>query len=176
MYDKQLKAQYLKREAIEPENYVIHPLSIVIQSNIIYLVCMIENKDNIRHLPLHRFLSVEITYNEAKIPEKFDLLNYINDQNQFLYVVDPEPIKLKLKFNKCAVVRLKETPISDDQKITELPNDHGRILFEATVPNSLSLTSWLQGFGANVEVVKPASLRDKFISMIKQMNEMYQVK
>jgi predicted DNA-binding transcriptional regulator YafY len=53
-----------------------------------------------------------------------------------------------------------ECRLADDQKIK--PYDDDCIIIEATVPDTYDLRWWLMGFGDQVEVLAPKSLRDEF--------------
>ena len=68
-------------------------------------------------------------------------------------------------------MHLHETPLSADQKIT--PIDDAREKVVATVLDTPQLCWWLLGFGENVEVLKPAKLREELSTTAKAMAEMY---
>jgi len=176
MREKQIDAKYRKRDAKTSEQYRIYPLGIVCQHYVIYLVCTIKDRDNIRHLPLHRFESVSISDAPdpfLEIPENFDLKEYIYKSKSFQYVLQPEPVRLKLLLKARAAVRLYETPIADDQTI--IRQEDGRQLLEATVIHTMALTWWLQELGADAEIVAPVYLRNDYIKMVKELNETYQI-
>ena len=68
-----------------------------------------------------------------------------------------EMIKIKLKFNASTGFIFYETPISSFQVIKE--DKKGYITLEDKVHDTFELRNWLCGFGENVEVLSPKSLR-----------------
>ncbi|HNW78941.1 MAG TPA: WYL domain-containing protein, partial [Candidatus Competibacteraceae bacterium] len=67
---------------------------------------------------------------------------------------------------------LSETPLSDDQAIEMLDAQTYRL--RATVTNTLQLRWWLLGFGAQVEVREPASLRADMAGRARALAALYQ--
>lgn len=74
-------------------------------------------------------------------------------------------------FERNIAKHLAETPLSADQKLT-LQNDD-RVLLEATITQTLELKWWLQGFGDNIEVLEPVSMREKFKGVAAKLTEIY---
>jgi predicted DNA-binding transcriptional regulator YafY len=66
---------------------------------------------------------------------------------------------------------LRESPIADDQVIEDVDEDN--VLLRATVPDTLELRLWLRGFGDEVMVVKPDSLRGEFQEMALNIRNYY---
>jgi predicted DNA-binding transcriptional regulator YafY len=66
---------------------------------------------------------------------------------------------------------LFESPIADDQVIEDIDEDN--VLLRATVPDTLELRLWLQGFGDEVMVVKPDSLRQEFREVANNLRDYY---
>ena len=81
------------------------------------------------------------------------------------------PIVLEAEFQRHVVIHLREAPITDDQIIEEVNEDF--VLLRATVPDSLEMRLWLRGFGDEVNVLKPDSLRSEFREMAKHMQQYY---
>ena len=101
------------------------------------------------------------------IPEGFNLDVYTSELS-FPIGAD---IKLKAQFNdRSDIERLRETPISEDQKITD--KDNGWLL-QATVGNSYQLRWWLRGYGERVKVIGPKSLWQEFVEMSQELARQY---
>ncbi|MBF0160526.1 MAG: WYL domain-containing protein, partial [Magnetococcales bacterium] len=66
---------------------------------------------------------------------------------------------------------LRETPLSEEQHWTTL--DNGWVRIEATVTMTAQLRWWLLGFGHQVEVVAPESLRQEMAAIARQMVQHY---
>jgi predicted DNA-binding transcriptional regulator YafY len=169
--EKPIKASYQPRGAAQPKDYLMHPLGIVSRVGVIYLICTLWDYDDAKQFALHRFTHAKIADNQINIPDKFSLEHYIEKDQQFSYKLEDEPIQLKVLFDAKTAGHLAETPLSSSQKLT--PIDDGRVLLEAEVMRTLELRWWLQGFGDNVEVLEPISMRDKFIKTNKSLQAIY---
>jgi len=169
LHDRLCNITYQKREATKPENYPVHALGLVQRGQVLYLVCTIKNYPHIRLLALHRILSAELL-NEAISPTAdFDLDAYI--ASGALGWLPKETIQLKAIFSSEVAAHLYETPLSEDQIMTEIPD--GRVQLTAKVQETLQLRWWLQGFGDAVEVIKPIHLRKQIAEGINHLAESY---
>lgn len=66
---------------------------------------------------------------------------------------------------------LSETPLSEEQEITEI--DTGVYLLRAVVKNTEQLRWWIRSFGSSVEVLEPLEMREKFVNESKALNKIY---
>lgn len=150
------------------KEYDVNPLGMAFVEGVTYLVATLNNHCNPVTLPLHRILDVKPTTIPATIPDGFDLDECISTELTFPIGDD---IKLKILLSeKADIERLREAPLSDDQKITE---KGGRWLLQATVSDSYQLRWWLRGYGDRVEVMGPKSLRQEFVEMALGMANLY---
>jgi predicted DNA-binding transcriptional regulator YafY len=139
------------------KEYDVNPLGMAFVEGLTYLVATLNEHATPVLLLLHRMMDVKPTEVPITIPEGFDLSKYIDEELSFPVGDD---IKLKVLFSdKYDIARLRETPISEDQKITE--KGEGWQL-QATTGNSYQLRWWLRGYGERVEVLAPKSLRQEF--------------
>jgi len=161
-----LAADYRSRvHGGETKSYVINPLGLVFRDQVVYLVATLWDYEDIRHLALHRFETARCL-DELRIePSNFDLDAYIA-QGYFDYRESGSNLALRLRFNREAAYHLYETPISDDQQLTE--TDDGAIELAATVNDTAQLRWWLLGFGASVVVTEPVSLREEIRSELER--------
>ena len=165
----QLEINYASREQGETKNYRVHPLGIVQRGAVTYLVATLNDYADIRLLAVHRIQSAQILDKPAKTPKKFDLAKYIR-QGAFGFGESAE-IKLVVRFTSQAVEHLRETPLSLDQRIE--PDQSGWMQVRTTVPDTAQLRWWLLGFGDQVEVLEPASLRDEFVNTTRSLHGIY---
>jgi len=155
---KCIGAKYESRSSGEgPRDYEINPLGLVVRGNLIYLVCTLWEYPDIRQLALHRIRVAAILDKAATRPACFDLDRYI-EQGEFQFQVGPR-IKLEVVFDRDAAAHLYETPLSTDQTIEDIDTDHVRV--SATVPHTKQLEWWLLGFGKQLLVTRPKSLRQR---------------
>jgi predicted DNA-binding transcriptional regulator YafY len=154
------------------KSYEVNPLGLVFRHNLIYLVATINDYLDIKQLALHRFKNAELSERDVWMPNGFNLDDYIA-QGEFDYPIDDDAqsIKLKLKINVFIKKLLCETPLSINQKITEV--DQKMFLLEATVKNTEQLRWWIRSFGDAIEVCEPTTLREEFALQIKKLSKIY---
>jgi predicted DNA-binding transcriptional regulator YafY len=169
LHERQCHLTYQKREATKSESYPVHALGLVQRGQILYLVCTIKTYPQIRLLALHRILAAELLNEAITSPADFDLDAYI--ATGALGWFPKETIPLKAIFTAEVAAHLYETPLSEDQMMTALPD--GRIQLTATVQETLQLRWWLQGFGDAVEVLKPLHLRKQIAENVQHLAERY---
>lgn len=80
-------------------------------------------------------------------------------------------IALELKFYGDAARYIDETPLSDDQEVISLADDC-RIL-KATVRDCYELRKFIRGFGVNVEVLAPVTLRAELTAELHSLLKRY---
>lgn len=167
--EQQLEISYTSREQSGSKTYPIHPLGIVQRGAVTYLVATLYDYTDIRLLAVHRIQTAQVLTMPAKTPKKFDLAKYIRD-GAFGFEEKGE-IKLVLRFTAPAVEHLLETPLSEDQQIEQ--EQLGWVHLQATVPDTAQLRWWLMGFGDQVEVLEPLSLRHEFVNMAQSLHGIY---
>ena len=169
----QIEAYYRKRGEKKSQLRKIHPLGIVVKGSITYIICMMdEDKIKPRYLPMHRFEKVQLI-EDKKInqPEGFDLDLFIH-KNNLGYEFSDNLYTFKAIFDKTMAAHLTEMKLNDTQKEKDLGS--GKIQITARIPDTLQFEQWLMSFGANVEILEPKKLRDKFKSLSKKLETMYQ--
>ncbi len=169
--DRRFKAMYLKRNESEPVEYIVNPLGLVASDPSLYLVATLWDYENIKLLAVHRFQTAEMIYETVRKPKGFTLDKYLASGALGFARHEGKKIRLKALFDKYAAAHLYESPLSTKQKITE--QEDGNILIEAEVLDTLQLRWWLLGFGDNVEVVGPKSLRQELVETIRNMAGYY---
>lgn len=173
LHGKRFSADYKRRGESDHVSYTINPLGIVLLDTVIYLVCTIRNYNqlkDVKQLSLHRIVSAEKTDEDGIVPEGFNLKSYI-DSGAFHYVKNNKTIRLHVLFDKGVALHLQETPLSEDQIITDV--DTETVMVQATVLDTAQLRWWLLGFGEKVEVLEPVSLRDEFREKVEKMMGRY---
>ena len=167
--EQQLEISYTSREQGETKTYPVHPLGIVQRGAVTYLVATLYDYTDIRLLAVHRIHSAQVLDQPVKTPKKFNLAKYIR-LGAFGFDESGE-IKLVVRFTTPAVEHLRETPLSLDQQIE--PDQPDWVRLRATVPDTAQLRWWLMGFGDQVEILEPVSLRDEFVNMTQSLYGMY---
>lgn len=120
----------------------------------LYIVCRFEGYDNERILSLSRIQKAQVTQDNFVYPKNFDLAQY-DGEGRFAFG-EGHKVSLSFCIKKLVGQHLKESPLSDDQKLDDR-DDH--FLIQATVTDSMLLHSWLRGLGediwsVNIEPIK----------------------
>lgn len=137
----------------------------------IYLVATLWDYQDIKQLALHRMVDVTPLDKEVTDIPGFDLQAYINSAAFHIPDEGKPTIHLKVRFSPGAAAHLRETPLSEDQRLIE--EDDGDVLVSATVANTQQLRWWLLGLGDGAEVLSPKALRREMHEMITSMLENY---
>lgn len=167
--DRQLEIKYLKRGEEKAVEYRIHPLAAVQRGSITYLYCRVFDYEDLRILALHRIQSAAMLDDAAKAPAGFAIDDAINS-GKFGFG-EGKQIRLEAIFRNGAGEHLFETPLSNDQVLTEL--EDGSVKLVATVADTPQLAWWLLGLGDGVEVVKPTALRQFIAGTVARMHATY---
>ncbi|WP_027390640.1 helix-turn-helix transcriptional regulator [Chrysiogenes arsenatis] len=165
--ERQIEAHYRRRGEKAHQVYTIHPLGIVVNDHILYLVCTLFDEQEPKLLALHRFLEAHKTDAPSLRSAGFTLDGYIASGAIGFADADAKMITLKVIFAHHAAGHLQETPLSENQKLTPLAD--GRVALSAKVVDTRQLRWWLLGFGSQVEVIAPKRLRQEFAGIAQEM-------
>jgi len=163
--------------------YELSPLALVFRFDTLYLVHVAEPRrperdpDRVMEWPLHRFIRVEALDTPIRVPPGFDLDAHLraagflqNRHLELLRDLGPE-IALKAKFRPTTATYIAERGFSADQRLTTL--EDGRVLVEATVPNTRELLTELHDFAGDVEIIAPPALRAYFHALTAELLDYY---
>ena len=167
------RAGYQKPWQDEPVAYTIHPLGLVQRGQILYLVCVMEDFDDLRLLCLHRIRSAELLDEPLRTPPGFDLDQAIAG-GLFGMGGSNEPIRLVARFYKPVAMHLLDTPLAEDQTIEDVDDYH--LELTATVLHTAQLEWWLRSFGSEVEVMEPPKLREAMAEQAEWLVRKYRGK
>lgn len=169
---KQIKATYHARGKDERE-YHLNPLGLVFRGQLTYILCTSSHYDTVLHFLVNRFTSVLITEQDNPIKsQNVDIKAHL-DQGAFGMLKNDEKIKFVAKINRVKGWHLYETPLSEDQVITEDQQDS--FLLEASVADSQHLLWWVMSLGDKIEVLEPSSLREEIKIQIKKLAQQYKL-
>ena len=170
LQDKRLLARYRKREESRGKEREINPLALLHGDSVSYLVCSFGDYTDVWHLPLHRFSAARLLAKPATRPAGFDLEEYLSEEQALQYPWGGE-IRLDALFDAEAAAHLRETRLSVRQTLRSCPD--GWVRVTATVRDTLQLRWWLLGFGEQVEVIGPETLREEFAETAREMHRLY---
>ena len=169
--EKCLHVTYSSRSKDQSQDYVIHPLAVVIIDAVSYVVVVFEGHADIRHLAAQRINKISVLDQPRIQPENFNLDDYIA-RGEFGFRQSGLDLELKFRLKTVWAKHLEETPMRGDQKLTHLPE--GWTLVEATVPNTSQIRWWLRGFGSDLIVESPKELLEEFSREADQIKKNYQ--
>lgn len=145
--NKVLKIEYVNQNGKFHEAS-IHPLGLAQQGGNLYLVAHYPKYPNSKpnNLAVHRFKKAEVSTLTFDRPADFNLDTYAK-QGNFAWGLGKK-VHLSFIINKTHGFHLTETPLSDDQQITDHPPHHYHV--QATVFDSEMLDWWLMTFKDNI--------------------------
>lgn len=152
-------------------DYSVAPLGIVLRGGVTYLVCGVGEDMFIIHLALHRINSAFASDQSFEYPSDFELQNYIDENLAFSFDLGRPSIPLVLHVDAGVAIHLLEQPIANDQENIRINDDTTRIT--ATVENTRQLHWWILGFGDQMEVISPQSLRDEIANVLSSASNLY---
>ena len=166
----QLKLGYRRRGESRAEERIVNPLGLVVVDQVHYLVGTFWHYTDLKQLAIHRIESAEILDTSALSPERFDLQAYV-DSGAFGYPEGEGLLQLRALFAPEPAKQFEETPLCVGQQLTMQAD--GRVLLEAEVRDTAQLRWWLQGFGAQVEILGPPELREEFAEHVRELAPRY---
>ena len=154
----QVELRYRRKGERECKTYQAHPLALIQRGGVLYLFTRLFDYPNAMLLALHRIEQVTpLVDRPAEAPPGFDLDEELAKGR--LDFGSGERIEIQLKFYAGKGEHLYETPLSEDQRIEETPDQKGELTVTAAVADTPQLKWWILGFGDGVEVLTPETLR-----------------
>ena len=153
---------YLSRSSKEEKSFTLHPQGLVSRHSVTYLLATVYSYDDIRQFAMQRIVTAHLSEVPWREVEDFDLDAYI-EQGAFGYLQSKSTISLVAHIAPQVAWLLSETPLSELQRLTTLPDSDWQRL-EAKVPDDQQTLWWLMGMGANIEVIEPKAWRDEIFT------------
>lgn len=151
-----ISAQYRAKGSEQTKPMTIHPLGLLSRGPVLYLICTLFDYEDVRQLALHRLSRPFETDIPAREPVEFDFQQYVKTAARLFE--SNGKIRLVAHFDAPAAEHLREMPISVDQTWLAL-GDTGKVEISATVEDDQTLRWWLLGFGSQVSISSPTSMR-----------------
>jgi predicted DNA-binding transcriptional regulator YafY len=133
----------------------IHPLGLVLEGGVLYLVASFFDYAESRILAMHRINKAVMLDERCETPPGFSLARYV-DEGGF-GCGGEDLIKLDATWRQSTGIHLLQAHLATDQVAEELGD--GAVRIRATIRHTERLVWWLLGFGQNVEVHAPRALR-----------------
>ena len=147
----------------------IDPYCLEIRNGACYLIAYCHSREEVRIFRVDRIKEVDTTGELFEIQEDFCKDKYL--KNVWGVERSEEEKRVVLIFSGKAARLVREKVWHPSQEIIDLPGD--RIRFEITTGSMEEMKIWVLSFGAEVEVERPAELKEAVIAEIEKMKKIY---
>jgi len=165
---RRLKVHYYTKYREEWTERLLDPYVITFRGSAWYLVAYCHLRSKVMIFRLDRMGEVALTKVNFELPRNFSPDAFFAGS---WFIEQGDPVKVRLRFAPPAARWVKEAHFHDSQQMEELPD--GALLFEVTVKGTREITRWILGYGADVEVLEPAAIRQAVAAASRRMTEMY---
>jgi predicted DNA-binding transcriptional regulator YafY len=171
LMDQWLLVDYFKLGQLDSTELDVQPLGLVVRGPMSYLVCTIRDQDGLRVIALNRISRAEILDEGFRAPAGFSLQEFIEQGR--LGFGGSRIADVQLRVSSLLAEQLAETPLSADQ--TTLAEPEGVATISARIPVTPQLRRWVLSHGADIEVIRPASLRQAIIRDVAALKVRYSI-
>ena len=169
---KRVKIIYQSLNSEQDKEWLVNPYFIEMTGigYSTYLIGYGESTDRngITTFKLNRIKEVNILDEDFNIPEDFNIEKLLGSS---WGVIWGDEITVKLKFSTNITRRVRETIWHQSQQRQDLPD--GGCILTLKIGSTLEMTPWIRGWGADVEVLEPAELREQFKNWAKELGKIY---
>ena len=169
---RKLDQKFTAQEEIK--EFLLSPYALIWSNDHYYLVANNGKYDNLMHMRIDRIHKVEITDEPARLLSEvseyktgFDSADYASKAFN-MFSGTPETVDLK-----CSVDLIEEIVDRFGENAVLRRAKDGWFLLREEMNINDGLVSWIMQFGDQIEVVKPAALREMVKEKAKRIAEMY---
>ena len=126
----------------------------------------------LRTFKVERIERAEIVREDYTIPADFDVRRLLGEAWGIWYT-ENEPVEVRLRFSPAAARRVMESRWHPGENKKIEPD--GSLLWRAKVAAPIEMLPWVRGWGADVEVLGPESLRQALVREARKMARLYGV-
>jgi proteasome accessory factor B len=154
-----------RRATVRP--YLLEPS---LHTHALYLIGWDETRDAVRTFKVERIRDVALTPRtfeatetdafEAKLRAAWDI------------IADQPPVTVDLRFAPTVAARVREATWHPTQSVEEQPD--GSLRWRATVSGTIEIRLWILQWGADVEVLAPAELREDVAATLRRALTRYE--
>lgn len=170
---KKVKIWYRKQPK-EPINehifntYFIEPYAV---GQSVHVIGFSETRNSQRTMKVERIERVEILKDIYTIPNEFDPRKFLEDAWGIWYT-DSEPVEVVLKFHPRVAYRVQESRWHrSEEPLEELESGH--VIWRAKIAEPKEMLNWIRGWGSDVEVLAPESLRERCKDEASKLTAIY---
>jgi predicted DNA-binding transcriptional regulator YafY len=173
LHTHKVKMKYQRLSDEKPKEHIVEPYaiepSLLDRSNFIIAYSQIEK--GIRTFNIDRIIGEIVTLEQEKfeMPSDFNITDYLGSAWN-IYIGEKFEI-IKLRFPASVSKAIMDTIWHPSQRIER--KDDGSIIMNLGVQNTMYFRHWVMGWGNEVEVLEPATLRERIISTVRSMMNLY---
>jgi predicted DNA-binding transcriptional regulator YafY len=160
-----------RRGAVDEYRFQPYCLEPYPDGNSLHAIGFCLDLKEMRTFKLERIESVKPTEEHFEKPVDFDVDDYTSKAWGIWNNRNRESVPIVLRFSSAVADRVQETVWHDSQRLEPLPG--GGVMFRASVGEPLEMYPWIRGWGADVEILEPAKLRERFRKEVVRLREMY---
>jgi CRISPR-associated endonuclease/helicase Cas3 len=127
----------------------------------------------VRTFKLERIRRIELLETPYQIPAGFDPRDLLADA-WGIWTSEEEPTEVALRFHPRVAGRVRETRWHSSERV-EAEGVDGALIWRATIAEPQEMLPWIRGWGAEVEVLEPAGLRDQLVKEARRLARLYQI-
>jgi predicted DNA-binding transcriptional regulator YafY len=152
-------------EGREPRRATVRPylLEPSLQTHALYLIGFDEDRDAMRTFKVERMRDLAVLPRTFDPPEG-DVVAQL--RSAWDIIADQPPTEVVLHFDAAVAGRVMEATWHPTQRVTQLGD--GSLEWRGTVAGTIEIRLWILGWGSDVEVVAPASLRDDVSATLRR--------
>jgi len=125
-------------------------------------------RNDMRVFAVSNIEEIKLTKQHFEIAENYSTDNFLGNA---WGIIKGDPVSIKLKFSEEMSEWIAQRKWHKTQKI-HFEKD-GALIMELTVDGLSEITSWILGWGSNVEVLEPKELRAEILKEAKKLGELY---
>jgi predicted DNA-binding transcriptional regulator YafY len=155
VYNNPLEARYRKASGVEGQK-LLHPYTLATFRQGLYLFAKDVEANLVKTYAVERFVAV------ARRRENFSMPVGWRPEAHIAHafgIISGTPEHVAVAFSERVISYIRERTWHPTQTFRTLPD--GRLELRMTVANTVELQTWVQGFGADAEVLAPAALREQ---------------
>lgn len=145
--------------------YLLEPS---LQTHALYLIGWDEDRNAMRTFKVDRISAVSLLPTTFADPEEDVILQL---RRAWDIITDQPNINVVLRFAPAVCARVQEATWHPTQQVEELPD--GSLEWRGTVSGPHEIRLWILSWGADVEVLEPASLRDDVAGILHRAAQQY---
>lgn len=174
MNGRRLRIQHRVPHAKTSREYMVTPLQLepAVWGDGVYLIGYSDYHQGIATFKLSRIERVTITMEPSKPHPEFDSYAMLHHA-WGIWHSDKEPVTVQLRFTASVTPYVRETIWHPEQTVQDLPD--GGCIWQAQIAEPKEMLPWIRGWGADVKVLGPESLKEEIQEHARQLAATYNI-